>query len=78
MKIQRWFRRLALFKMKSFLYTGRPHQTSSIVKMLRDAALKAGGPRCQIAQRQQACTVITSFLQELQGRMSVYVRKFIS
>jgi hypothetical protein len=80
MKIQKWFRKVLFFKLKRHVRgsLALTRKANSIVKMLREAALKSGGTRCLVSQRQLACTTITVFLRELQGRMSVYVRKFCS
>lgn len=79
MKIQKWFRKIVFFKLKRNIKGCRPPtKVNNIVKMLRDAAMENGGERRLYSMRQRACTVITTFLKELQGRMIVYARKFLS
>jgi hypothetical protein len=80
MKIQKWFRKVLFYKLKRYVRgsLALSRKANYIVKMLREAALQNGGTRRLYSQRQKACTIITTFLRELQGRMSVYVRKFCS
>lgn len=74
MRIQRWYRRIRFYGHRSFKNVRMSVKVSAIVKMMKASVTNTNS----LANRQYACTVITTFLVALQGRFSVLVKKFVS
>ncbi len=74
MRIQRWYRKIRFYGHRSFKNVRMSVKVSYTVKMMKANVANANS----LANRQAACTVITTFLVALQGRFSVLVKKYVS
>jgi hypothetical protein len=79
-KLQKWFRKLLVLGRKgSFRNVHTSAKVTSIINMMKTSAMKKGeNARSVYEQRVWASGTIIQFLRDIQGRMVVVVKKFIS